>query len=159
MARRRMISEHMIFDEEFNSLSVAAQNVFLRLLAKSDDCGVVPANLKVLAHLINCPTEINGQLSETLEEIVKSGLGSFFEFKGKRFFCFKDSSFKRHQSYIINRRLSSEYLKISAKEFDQLMLSCQSIDKQSEVSCGSTDIESRKQKAESNKQKAESSKQ
>lgn len=149
MSRRRMISEHLIFDEEFNSLSLGAQNVFIRLLAKSDDFGVVPANIKVLRHLINCPAEINGNLQEVITEIVEIGLGRLFEFKSKQFFVFKQESFCRYQSYLFNKRVGSEYLKLSAKEFERIyneMCKLEPYDSPLKVNCSSIDHLSRKNK-------------
>ena len=147
MAKRRMVSEHLIFDEEFNSLSLEAQNIFIRLLAKSDDFGVVPAGSKILCHLINCPAEINGRLDDVLLEITRAGLGRLFEYKAKQFFVFKQESFTRYQSYIFNKRSGSEYLKVSAKEFDRIyieMCKLEPIDRPLNVNCSSIDSLSRK---------------
>jgi hypothetical protein len=38
MARRRVISAELLVDPEYNSLSLEAQLLFLRMLCISDDC-------------------------------------------------------------------------------------------------------------------------
>lgn len=43
MARRRVISAELLVDEEFNSLSMEVQLLFLRILCVTDDYGIVAA--------------------------------------------------------------------------------------------------------------------
>ena len=119
MPRRRMIHEYLIWDEEFNALSVEAQNIFIRMLAKSDDCGAVPASESALPALINPPPLLRSNLPIYVQEIVAKKLGNLINHKGKIYFIFKRESFLRIQSYIINKRKWSEYLNISAEEFDK----------------------------------------
>jgi hypothetical protein len=163
MARRRMISQEIISDEEFNSLSVEAQLLFIRMLAVSDDCGVVPASEYTLACLVNPPVAIKTNLKMFLGEIVDTNLGSIVSFNDKLFFIFKQDSFNRFQSYIFNKRFRSEYLKISAKEFDAINWTENKGQKPYEVhmvtNCDHMVVNgSRKQQVESRKQKVESRK-
>lgn len=154
MARRRMISAELISDEDFNSLSIEGQLLFIRMLSVSDDCGVVPASDYTLKCLTNPPEKIKNSIEKYVQEIVSSGLGRIVLYNGKQYFLFKKQSFERIQSYIINKRISSEYLKITAKEFDSIDFD--SIDNQLTVNSISNAIESSKQKVESSKQKEES---
>lgn len=109
-----MISENLIYDEEYNSLSIEAQNIFIRILAISDDFGVAPANLYSLERMINTPIGID--LASCLDEIVSSGLGTLFNYQEKPYFMFKSESFDSINSYLIGKRTKSEYLKLE-KEF------------------------------------------
>jgi len=132
MARARKISSDLIHDEEFNCLSIAAQLAFVRLLAVSDDCGVVPTSEHTLNVLIAPPKGLKPQ--ECIDEIVKAGLGQRVQYQGKPYFLFKQSSFRHHQSYIFNKRKQSEYLKISSSEFDEINWS--SYDDHMPANCG-----------------------
>jgi 5-methylcytosine-specific restriction endonuclease McrA len=120
MAKRRMLSQNIIYDEEFNKLSFDAQNLFLRLIVVSDDCGIVPAGEFILAHLINFPENKKKEVRQYLNEIVNNKLGLLIQWKQKEYFMFKKESFINYQSYIINKRVQSEYLKISSSEFDSI---------------------------------------
>ncbi|OGU84382.1 MAG: hypothetical protein A2W11_03750 [Ignavibacteria bacterium RBG_16_35_7] len=158
MARRRMISQELISDEHFNSISIEAQNIFVRMLSVSDDCGVVPANIYKLNVLINTPKKILGKIEETLAELVKSGLGYLFFFREERFFTFKPSSFEDYQSYILKKATKSEYLRIPKEEFLEISKNFQELPRNSihiPKSAVST-VESRKQRVESKKQRVES---
>jgi len=151
MARRRMISEDMISDERFNRVSLEAQNVFLRMLAVSDDCGVVPAGSYRLNVLVNTPPKLQGRIREILEEIVSAGLGFIFRHREEEFFAFKPESFQAYQSYILNKATKSEYLRMSKAEFVDASKNFLEIPRTSgrvddETSCA---VESRKQKVES----------
>jgi hypothetical protein len=150
MARRRMISEELIYDEEFNRLSLEAQCLFIRMLAKADDCGVIPANEYSLVTLTNPPARVRKNLPAYLEEMATDGLGVLFEYEGKRFFAFKRDSFDRIQSYILNKRSRSEYLNLEAETAITLISN-----KFLEILGKSTPdlVESRKQKVEGRKQK------
>lgn len=130
-------------------MSLEGQLIFLRMLSVSDDCGVVPVGEYTLTTLISPPVKIRGRILQVVDEIVGVGLGRIVEFRGKRYFLFKPHSFQAHQSYIVNRRVRSEYLGISAEEFDkidlygsvegQLSVNCRSVDGQLKSSC--TDLE------------------
>lgn len=120
MAKRRMISQELIYDESFNSLSVESQLLFLRMLAVSDDCGVVPASEYTLLALTNPPERIKKGLANYIKEIVDNGLGTIASYEGRKYFLFKKDSFDRYQSYIINKRVNSEYLKMTSSEFDNI---------------------------------------
>jgi hypothetical protein len=115
-----MICQTIVYDEEFNSLTLEAQNLFIRMLAIADDCGVVPGSLNALAALTNPPPRIRKNLGRYLGEISTRGLGGVYDYEGKPFFIFKSDAYRRHQSYIINKRERSEYLKISSEAFDSI---------------------------------------
>jgi hypothetical protein len=119
MARRRMISQEMIYDEEFNSLSIESQNLFIRMLAVSDDFGVVPASTYTLKALINAPDKVVKNLTTYLDEIISKELGFVFPYNGKNWFMFKPSSFETYNSYVLGKRTKSEYL----REDKEVMLS------------------------------------
>jgi hypothetical protein len=153
MARRRMISQELIIDEDFNSLSLQAQNIFTRLLAVSDDYGVIPANVYTLDKLINTPKKID--LAKSLNEIIALNLIFLLEYQGKQFYVFKRDRFDEYQSYLIQKRTKSEYLRLSKEEIDS--------EKFQEIlrnysNLGSSPIESIKYKVESTKIKEEDKK-
>lgn len=152
-----MISAELISDPEYNSLSIEAQNIFIRMLAISDDCGVVPANTYRLNTLINTPPKKKDKIQSLVDEIVSVGLGFRLVCRGEDYFAFKPQSFEDYQSYILKKATKSEYLRIPKEEYVELSKSFQEIPRNSfhnSKSAVST-VESRKQKAESNKQKAE----
>ena len=115
-----MISQDIISDEHFNALSLEAQNIFIRMLTVSDDCGVVPANTYRLNVLINTPKKIIPKLDSILIELSASGLGYIFDYREERFFAFKPSSFQDYQSYILKKATKSEYLRIPKEEYENL---------------------------------------
>lgn len=120
MARRRILVQDINAEEDFNMLSSEAQLLYLRMLPVSDDCGVVPANLYTLAALVNPPERIRKSLKQYLDEIVRSGLGYLFVFREKIFFAYDPEAFDRDQSFVIYKRTKSEFLKISADEYEIL---------------------------------------
>lgn len=120
MAKRRMISQELIHDEEVNSLSLEAQYLFTRLIVISDDCGVVPAAEYTLKSLVNPSDRIKNKFSQVMEEIIKANLLIPFELGGKKFYCFKRKAFEDYQAYLIKNRTRSEYLKIKVDEFLEL---------------------------------------
>lgn len=148
-----MISQELIIDERFNALSLAGQNVFTRLLAVSDDYGVVPANIYTLDKLINTPKKIN--LENTLQEILNTGLIFFLEYQGKPFYMFKRDRFDEYQSYLIQKRTKSEYLRLSNEEIESEKFQ-EILRNYSDLGC--SPIESRKNKVLSIKIKEESKK-
>ncbi len=150
MARRRMISQELIYDENFNSISIKAQNIFVRMLVVSDDFGVVPANDYTLRAILNPPEKLSKKLQEILKEIVVAKLGITFNYADKFWFMFKPQSFETINSYVLNKRTKSEYLKLDKDEI--LSEKFQEILRNSTV-FSSEHIESIKIKAESRKNK------
>ena len=152
-----MISQELISDEHFNNISIEAQNIFIRMLSVSDDCGVVPANIYRLNVLINTPKKIFNRLEEILSELVNSGLGYLFNYREERFFAFKPSSFEDYQSYILKKATKSEYLRIPKEDFIELSKKFQEIPRNSIHICKSaiSTVESRKQQVESKEQQVE----
>lgn len=120
MARRRALSQDIVLDEEFNALSLEGQNLFIRMLAVSDDCGVVPATPFTLAALTAVSEAMRSRIMEILAEIAGQKLGTIIAWRGKPFFLFKQEAFARYQSYIFNKRTQSEYLRMTAAEFDAI---------------------------------------
>lgn len=118
MAKQRIIFDELINDEKFNSLSIEAQNLFLRMLVVSDDCGVVPASIFTLTNLINPPVGMREKIAELIDEILKAKLGSSWYSNGNPFFIFKSHSFDHHQSSLLTERKRSEYLKMSYFDFE-----------------------------------------
>ena len=155
MARRRVISSAMLVDEEFNSLSMEAQILFLRMLCISDDYGIVPANPFQLAAMINPSEEIRKNLETILYEIVDQRLGYKFDVENKPFFAFKPISFKYWQAQLLSRRTKSEYLRMTGEEVlklftQQLQIHLEDFGRQAKTS--EAGVESREQRAESKKQ-------
>ena len=156
-----MISQDMISDEAFNCVSLEAQNIFIRMLAVSDDCGVVPANSYKLNVLINTPPKLSKKIQELLDELIDAGLGYRFTYNGENFFAFKPKSFEDYQSYILKKATKSEYLRIPKKDFEELSKNFPEtprVSSQPNESALST-VESRKQKVESKEQRVESKEQ
>ena len=150
MAKRRMLSQELIYDEEFNSLTLEAQNLFIRMLTVSDDFGVIPATPYTLITLTNPPKKMIKSIEIHLQQIINVGLGKLFTYEEKRYFIFKQSSFDRINSYVINKRTRSEYLKldkdfIESEKFSELLGNSQQV--------GDKSIESNKYKVKSIKQK------
>lgn len=145
-----MISQELIYDENFNSISIEAQNIFIRMLAVSDDFGVIPANDYTLRALLNPPEKLSKKLQEILKEIVDAKLGITFNYADKFWFMFKPQSFEMINSYVLNKRTKSEYLKLDKDEI--LSENFQEILRNSRV-FGDEHIESIKTKAESRKSK------
>lgn len=131
MPRQRKISQEIVHDEHFNSMSIGAQLVFIHLIAVSDDCGVVPIGEHSFVPIVAPPKGVDGRAC--LDEIVKMGLGYRIEYKNQPYFLFKQESFLRHQSYIVNKRIESQYLHISSVEFDKIQWV--SIDDQLPINC------------------------
>lgn len=120
MAKRRMLSQTILYDEEFNSLSIQAQNIFYRMLTITDDCGIIPANPFTLKSMLNLPNEINGDFETYVKELINKGLIIYVDYNDKQFYFFKKESFEEYQSYLIRNRTKSEYLKISVEEYEEL---------------------------------------
>ncbi len=148
-----MISDELIYDEDFNRLSLEAQNLFVRMLSKADDCGIVPANDYTLTVLANPPQNVRKNIQKYVSEIVAAGMGVTFEHAGKVFFAFKRESFDRIQSYVLKNRTKSEYLNLGMDEA-LLLISRKFSEVLGNVSeSGTHPIERYKQKAESRKKK------
>jgi len=127
LAKRRMISQNMNYDEELNSMTIEAQWLFNRLLSITDDCGVIPYGEKILISMLNINSEINpvykkisGNFGKLLNEILNKKLLIVLEHNSKKYLCFKSESFDEYQSYLIKNRTKSEYLKITKDMFFQL---------------------------------------
>lgn len=108
-----MFSQSLIHDEDFNTMSESAQNIFFRMLLVSDDCGIVPATDFTLKTML-------AKDIKHIPEIEKAGLIAKFEFDGRPFYAFKRESFEYHQSYLIKNRTKSEYLKINIDNYLEL---------------------------------------
>lgn len=106
-----MISQDLILDEDFNSLTIESQNIFVRMLAVSDDYGIVPASEYTLQKLINTPEKTN--LQSTIKEILSKKLCVYIVFQEKPYYVFKRDRFDDFQSYLIAKRTKSEYLRLS----------------------------------------------
>ncbi len=111
MPRRRMISEELNHDPEFNTLSMPAERLFVRLLTISDDFGFVEATPIRLNTKLNLQCS-NGEVENLLKEIDQKKLGKLFGHHGKVIFMFKPSSFDKWQSYLLAKRKRSEVLNL-----------------------------------------------
>ncbi len=119
MPRRRMISEELNHDPEFNTLSLRAERLFIRLLSISDDYGFIEATPTRLNTKLNLRCS-NGQVEKLLKEIDDKKLGKLFGHHGKVVFMFKPSSFDRWQSYILRNRRRSEVLDLTEPEVKKI---------------------------------------
>lgn len=131
MAKKRMVTQDINFDEDFNSLSLEAQLIFLRCLTIADDCGVFPASEFTLQGLINCPDKLRKNFNTYLEEILLKKIIRKIEHNGKFFYCFKKESWEENQKYLIKNRTRSEYLKIDVSEFSGIYSNLQEFTKTS----------------------------
>ena len=61
MAKKRMITQTINIDEDFNSLSDQAQLLFLKFISITDDCGVIPGNPFTLKSLISLSPKMNSK--------------------------------------------------------------------------------------------------
>jgi hypothetical protein len=120
MAKRRIITQAIICDEDFNIMPCQSRELFFRMIAISDDCGVLPGNIYTLRSLLNPPKDINGKFEFYLNEIIKNKLLIPFEYNNKPFLFFKQGSFEENQAYLIKNRTKSEYLKISVEDYKLL---------------------------------------
>jgi len=127
MAKKRMVTQDINFDEDFNSVSLEAQLLFLRCLTIADDCGVFPANDFTLQGLINCPDKLKKVFDKCFAELVNIKLLLKFTHLGKQFYCFKKESWEENQKYLIKNRTRSEYLKIELQQFLSLYSKLQEI--------------------------------
>lgn len=120
MAKKRMITQTINIDEDFNSLSDQAQLLFLKFISITDDCGVIPGNPFTLKSLISLSPKMNEKFSGYLQEITVNKLLFPIIHNDKYFFCFKKESFEENQKYLIKNRTKSEYMKISIEQFDNI---------------------------------------
>lgn len=117
MAKKRIITQDMNFDEQFNKLPIGSQILFYRFLSITDDCGVIPANEYTLHSMINTPQEIKKNYSKLLKNILDLKLMYRISYNGKEFLCFKRHSFEEMQKFLIKNRTRSEYTKLQLQEF------------------------------------------
>lgn len=110
-----MLSQEIIYDEDFNKLSIEAQNLFIRMLTISDDYGIIPANEYTLRSLTNPMNKIASNIMKYVAEIVNAKLGIVFVYEERKYFMFKRESFDRFNSYVISKRTKSEYLRLDKK--------------------------------------------
>jgi len=160
MARRRVISAELLVDEEFNSLSLEAQLLFLRMLCISDDYGIVPTNEFRLCAVLNLPERLSVNLGAYIEEIITKRLGFRLEVDNKPYFVFKPCAFKFWQAQLLSRRQKSEYLRMSGEEVLKLFSQHLQIHLEDFGRLPKTSdlrVEGRKQKADGSEQEAKSS--
>lgn len=114
MPKKRMICESLLYSEDFNSLTIAEQNIYFRLLSIADDLGVTPANGYALNKILNPPegTDVMKSLKKFDQK-----LGHIFTYGDKQYFCFNPITFWEIQKGVVSKRTRSEYLLISPSEF------------------------------------------
>jgi hypothetical protein len=161
MAKRRMLSQNIIYDEDFNSLSIEAQWLFTRMLIITDDCGVVPASNYNLKTMCNLPDKIYSKLQNFLYELINAKLIQGFVYEGKKYFCFKKDTFDDYQAFIIKNRTRSEYLKMDKDSYLEFYNSLQeiTINYSNFFDNESYHIESKEQRVKSKELKAKSKEQ
>lgn len=122
-----MLSQNIIYDEDFNSLSIEAQWLFVRMLMITDDCGVIPASEYSLKSMCNLPNKIYSKLQDFLYELINAKLIQGFVYENKKYFCFKKDTFDDYQAFIIKNRTRSEYLKMDKDSYLEFYNSLQEI--------------------------------
>ncbi|MFA7521057.1 hypothetical protein, partial [Shewanella sp.] len=105
-----MLSESLLYDPHFNSISIEAQNLFVRMLIKTDDYGILPADQWTM---FNLSTKTLNSLEKLIGEIESAGLVKLFQYEEKPFIAFKRDRFDEYQSYLIQKRTKSEYLRLT----------------------------------------------
>ena len=110
--KKRVISGEIIYDDKFNSLSLEAQNLFVRMLAVSDDFGIVPSNLNALKSLTNFQYD----LQRSYDELINNNLGKSFIYNNNKYFAFNKLNFDKIQSWFLNKRTKSEYLYLKSED-------------------------------------------
>jgi hypothetical protein len=110
-----MLSENILYDPSYNSLSIEAQALFVRMLIKTDDYGVLPGDQ---FSMLNLPRHTERQLESLLAEIEDAGLIKGFLYEEKPFFAFKRDRFDDYQSYLIAKRTKSEYLRLDRESME-----------------------------------------
>lgn len=109
-----MISENFLIDREINALSIPAQLLFVRMLVRTDDYGILPGDEYTLDAALNLPPQLKRRLPELTDEIVKRGLMQGFIYDGRPYFAMKRDRFDEYQSYLIQKRTRSETLRLNA---------------------------------------------
>jgi hypothetical protein len=105
-----MLSENLLYDPNFNLLSIPAQNLFVRMLIKTDDYGILPADRWPM---LNLPVSIERKLEQLIGEMETVGLIVGILYEDRPFLVFKRDRFDEYQSYLIKNRTHSEYLRLS----------------------------------------------
>jgi hypothetical protein len=113
-----MISENLLFDPDYNSLSVQSRELFIRMLIKTDDYGILPAHPYTLGGLLNLDNQTKDEMLNLIEEIEGQKLIKCFFYNDSLFFAFKKDRFDEYQSYVIKNRCRSEYLRLPKEDLD-----------------------------------------
>lgn len=161
MAKRRIVSNEITTDKWFNRLSIESQALWPRLLACSDDFGVLPGDPEELMPLINCPVKLRKDFEKYIAELCENLMWRL-TYEGETYIIFKPAAFQRHQSFINNKRTKSEYLKLQKEDVLQIFAEFSDSRKILEIpeNSGNTTgveekesgtVESRKQQVESRK--------
>jgi hypothetical protein len=153
-----MLSENLLYDPHYNSLGLAAQNLFVRMLIKTDDYGIIPIDEYGLSSMLNLPAPLRKNLSNLLVEIETAGVGFRFDYQDKDFFFFKRERFDEYQSYLIQKRTKSEYLRFTkdfmeGDGFQELLGNSKKFPKVTPVTHKEYKVKSREYEVESIKQK------
>jgi hypothetical protein len=115
MARRRMIWDNFLIDRDINSVSVPAQLLFVRMIVKTDDYGIIPADVYTMEKSLNLPRTIMRKLDEHIRELTDQQLITGFVYDGKPYFSLKRDRFDEYQAYLINKRTRSECLRLPSE--------------------------------------------
>lgn len=111
MARRRMIEVSIAYDKEFNSLSLFAQLVFLKILPHTDDYGRFTADAEdIKVRTDPYSKEPAENFEAALKEIADKGLWFVYELPNKRrVLQYKQTTFERINAFLIKKRGNPEY--------------------------------------------------
>lgn len=122
MAKRRYISQDIVYSDDCNSLSDFEERIFTRSIAISDDFGTIPGSLNSLRQRLGIKEDRQTEFEAAVQSLVARGLLRVIEYDGKKFFALNPERFDEEQTHVKNKRKRSEYTKIRAlsrKEFEE----------------------------------------
>jgi hypothetical protein len=120
LPKRRYISEDVLSDEHFNSISDGAQSFWYRLLAISDDYGFVPMDPFKMQKLTCLSEKKTRKMIDWLAEILKAKLGRVGRYENEQYFLFKSRTFDLIQTHIVAKRTRSEYLGVKKPLIEEI---------------------------------------
>lgn len=109
----------MVFDDDINSLSDFEERVFVRLLVIADDYGIIPGKISELCKRTGIDRSRIEEFSGAVRKLLEISILQKLTFGGEPFFSFKPHTFDEIQTEV-RKRTRSEYLKVRAKNREEL---------------------------------------
>lgn len=113
-----MLSENLLYDPHYNMMSVQARELFVRLLIKTDDFGVIPGEDYTLGAILNLDEYQKKHLEELIGEMENAGLLKGFIYQDKPYLMMKRDRFDEYQAYVVRNRTQSEYLRVKTEDLE-----------------------------------------